>query len=190
MGSHITLLDPFERDRVRKRIDDLLKRALDYKNSNNITNYSNTNSSANTFTCGLNSDMMNKLVVTPGTTPLSSSPTTPSPLGVIFSPAQQQQRIQMQQQQQLHLNQPVYARTDAASMASRAINEAVRKRQHGNLWKELYDYFQYFGERASGTEQIDKRLEQDRAKIPLMIADILNTVNFFVLVVYSMLDLV
>jgi hypothetical protein len=158
------LLDPFERDRIRDKIDRLLKLAL--TNSNTV----NSREAASS-TCSLNSEMMNKLVLSPGTTPISSSPTTPSPLGVYFSPAQQQQRAQQRLEQ---ANPTMHVHT-AASLASKATNEALRKRLHSAIWKELYDYFQYYGDRSTSIEQIDKRLEQDRAKIPLMIADISNT---------------
>jgi hypothetical protein len=111
------LLDPFERDRNRHKIDLLLKLAL--TNSNKVNSKETASS-----TCSLNSEMLNKLVLSPGTTPISSSPTTPNPLGVYFSPAQQQQRTQ----QRLQQANPTIHVQKAASLASKATNEALRKR--------------------------------------------------------------
>lgn len=44
-----------------------------------------------------------------------------------------------------------------------------------NVWKEIFDFFENYSDRADTTEEIDKRLEVVRAEIPQKIENILNT---------------
>ena len=57
-------------------------------------------------------------------------------------------------------------------------DESAKKIKAENIWKQIYDYFEYYNDRAFNNEElIDKRLSEARASIPTIVEDTLNT-NF------------
>ena len=56
-------------------------------------------------------------------------------------------------------------------------DDTEKQEKAENVWKHIFDYFDYFQDRAADTETIDKRLADIRSRIPILVSDILNT-NF------------
>ena len=57
-------------------------------------------------------------------------------------------------------------------------DEMAKRLKAENTWKQIYDYFEYYNDRANNNdEQIDRRLSEARSIIPTIVEDTLST-NF------------
>ena len=58
------------------------------------------------------------------------------------------------------------------------VDDSHKKTKAENIWKQIYDYFEYYNDRACHNEElIEKRLAEARSMIPVIVDDTLNT-NF------------
>lgn len=87
------------------------------------------------------------------------------------------------QQSQLSSHTP----TTASSTSSMVIQETAylmrqqeRTQQAEQVWREIYDYFEYYNDRATAdnSDQAEKRLNDARAQIAVIIKEIMST-NFY-----------
>lgn len=53
--------------------------------------------------------------------------------------------------------------------------DSTRQLKAQNVWKEIFDYFEFYNDRAESMDEIDRRLEKVREEIPQKIEIILNT---------------
>ena len=167
--SQMSQIDPFDRDDIRDKIDRLLKLALKNNHQACSTSSSSQREILRTLT-----------MPAPPSTPISCSPNTSSSTFTMTAHLSSPKTAHFQHNQAQsspHVSHKLHHQNSSSSGSSSSSRsqEAARKRIHGHLWKELYDYFEYYGDRATNFEQIDRRLETDRAKIPAIIANVMST---------------
>jgi hypothetical protein len=169
--AQISQIDPADREEVREKIDRLLCLAMKSNKNKNLNN----------------NDLSSNLSCTaPPSTPFSSSPShhhTFNLSNTTFSINDTSSSNSDSSTLMYNHHQPhdifVFDGLSAIKhhQNSDSTTTQLRKNLHTSLWKELYDYFEHFNDLAEHSELIDQRIESDRAKIPQIIQDILNT-NF------------